>query len=58
MHVAKNIFFMQREAIKQLGTPKDDEAIYVRQTNIAQEWVQKADKDKIHLTIDTIPKEY
>jgi hypothetical protein len=58
MHVAKNIFFMQREAIKQLGKPKEDEAIYVRRTNIAQEWAQKADKDKIHLTIDTIPKEY
>jgi hypothetical protein len=58
MHVAKSIFFMQREAIKQLGTPKEDEAIYVQRTNIAQEWAQKADKDKIHLTIDTIPKEY
>jgi hypothetical protein len=58
MHSAKRIFFMQREAIKQLGTPKEDEAIYVRRTNIAQEWAQKADKDKIHLTIDTIPKEY
>jgi hypothetical protein len=58
MYSAKRIFFMQREAIKQLGQPKEDKAIYVRQTNIAQEWAQKADKDKIHLTIDTIPKEY
>jgi glucan-binding YG repeat protein len=47
-----------REAIKKLGKPKEDKAIYVRRTNIAQEWAQKADKDKIHLTIDTIPKEY
>jgi hypothetical protein len=29
MHSAKRIFFMQREAIKQLGKPKEDEAIYV-----------------------------
>jgi hypothetical protein len=58
MHVAKRIFFMQREVVKQLGRPKEDEAIYVQQTNIAQEWAQKVDKDKIHLTIDTIPKEY
>jgi hypothetical protein len=58
IHVAKNIFFMQREAIKQLGKPKEDQAIYLQRTNIAQEWAQKADKNKIHLTIDTIPKEY
>jgi hypothetical protein len=29
MHVAKRIFFMQREVVKQLGKPKEDEAIYV-----------------------------
>ena len=58
MHVAKRIFFMQREAVKQVGKPKEGEAIYVRRTNIAQEWAQKADQNKIHLTLDTIPKEY
>ena len=58
MHVAKRIFFMQREAVKQVGKPKEGEAIYVQRTNIAQEWAQKADQNKIHLTLDTIPKEY
>jgi hypothetical protein len=29
MHVAKRIFFMQREAVKQVGKPKEGEAIYV-----------------------------
>jgi hypothetical protein len=58
MHVAKRIFFMQREAVKQAGRPKEGEAIYVCRTNIAQEWVQKADQDKIHLTLHTIPEEY
>ena len=37
---------MQWEVVKQLGRPKEDEAIYVQQTNIAQEWAQKADKTK------------
>jgi hypothetical protein len=30
----------------------------VRCTNIAQEWAQKVDQNKIQLTLDTIPKEY
>jgi hypothetical protein len=30
----------------------------VRRTNIAQEWAQKADQEKVHLTLHTIPKEY
>jgi hypothetical protein len=58
MHVAKRIFFMQREVVKQVGKPKEGEAIYIQHTNIAQEWAQKADQNKIHLTLDTIPKEY
>jgi hypothetical protein len=58
MHVAKRIFFMQREAVKQVGKPKEGEAIYMCRTNIAQEWARKADQNKIHLTLDTIPKEY
>jgi hypothetical protein len=29
MHVVKRIFFMQREAVKQVGKPKEGEAIYV-----------------------------
>jgi hypothetical protein len=53
MHVSKRIFFMQREAVKQVGKSKEGEAIYVRCTNIAQEWAQKADQNKIHLTLDT-----
>ena len=49
---------MQHEAIQQCGIPKPGDAIYVRRTNIAQKWAQDADKNKIHLTLDTIPKEY
>ena len=49
---------MQREALKQCGEPKEGEAIYARRTNIAQDWAQKADKNRIHLTLDTIPEEY
>jgi hypothetical protein len=30
----------------------------VQRTNIAQEWAQKVDQNKVHLTLDTIPKEY
>ena len=29
MHVTKRIFFMQQEAVKQVGRPKEGEAIYV-----------------------------
>ena len=32
--------------------------IYAGDTNVAQQWAQKEDKTKIHLTLDTIPKEY
>ena len=49
---------MQGDALRQCGSPKDGEAIYVRRTNVAQQWAQKEDKTKVHLTLDTIPKEY
>ena len=49
---------MQGDALRQCGSPKEGEAIYVRRTNVAQQWAQKEDKTKVHLTLDTIPKEY
>lgn len=57
-YTTQRIFLMQQEALKRCGEPKEGEAIYVRRTNIAQDWAQKADRDKIHLTLDTISKEY
>jgi hypothetical protein len=57
-YIHQNILKMQVEAKRTLGRPKDDEALYVRRTNVAQQWAQKADERTTHLTIDTIPKEY
>ena len=57
-YVAQRIIQMQGDALRKCGSPKDGEAIYVRRTNVAQQWAQKEDKTKIHLTLDTIPKEY
>jgi hypothetical protein len=49
---------MQYDAIKKLGRPAEQEALYIRRTNVAQQWAQKADKETHHLTIETIPLEY
>jgi hypothetical protein len=49
---------MQYDAIKELGRPTKQEALYVRRTNVAQQWAQKADKEAQHLTIETILLEY
>ena len=57
-YVAQRIIQMQGDALRQCGSPKEGEAVYVRRTNVAQQWAQKEDKTKIHLTLDTIPKEY
>jgi Reverse transcriptase (RNA-dependent DNA polymerase) len=57
-YVAQRIIQMQGDALRQCGSPKEGEALYVRRTNVAQQWAQKEDKTKVHLTLDTIPKEY
>jgi hypothetical protein len=49
---------MQMEAIQYHGRPKEGQALFVRQTNVAQQWAQEAEKGKVHLTLKTIPKEY
>jgi hypothetical protein len=49
---------MQIEAIKCHGQPWKDQALFVRQTNMAQQWAQEAEKGKVHLTLETIPEEY
>ena len=57
-YVAQRIIQMQGDTLRQCRSPKKGKAIFVRRTNVAQQWAQKADKDKIHLTLDTIPKDY
>ena len=57
-YVAQRIIQMQGDTLKQCGSPKKGEALYVRRTNVAQQWAQREDKTKVHLTLDTIPKEY
>jgi Reverse transcriptase (RNA-dependent DNA polymerase) len=49
---------MQMEAIKCHGRPKEGQALFVRQTNVAQQWAQEAERGKVHLTLKTIPEEY
>jgi hypothetical protein len=49
---------MQMEAIRCHGRPKEGQALFVRWTNIAQQWAQEAEKGKVHLTLETIPEEY
>ena len=48
---------LQRKALRKVGKPKEDEAIYMCR-NIAQEWAREANKDKKKVTMDTIPTEY
>jgi hypothetical protein len=49
---------MQVEAIQCHGRPKEGQALFIRRTNIAQQWAQEVEKGKVHLTLKTIPKEY
>jgi hypothetical protein len=49
---------MQMEAIRSHGRPKEGQALFVRRTNVAQQWAQEAEKGKVHLTLETIPEEY
>jgi hypothetical protein len=49
---------MQMEVICHHGKPKGDQALFVQCTNVAQQWAQEAEKGKVHLTLETIPKEY
>jgi hypothetical protein len=46
------------EAIQCHGRPKEGQALFVQRTNVAQQWVQEAEKGKVHLTLETIPEEY
>jgi hypothetical protein len=46
------------EAIQSHGRPKEGQALFIRQTNVAQQWAQEAEKGKVHLTLETIPEEY
>ena len=56
-HHGHEIFRLQRQAIKEVGYPKEDEAIYVRRTNFAQQWAQQHNTAP-KLTMDTIPEKY
>ena len=56
-HHGHEIFRLQRRAIKAVGYPKKDEAIYIRRTNFAQQWAHKHD-DEVKLTLETIPEKY
>jgi hypothetical protein len=49
---------MQMEAIRYHERLKEGQALFVQRTNVAQQWVQEAEKGKVHLTLKTIPKEY
>jgi hypothetical protein len=49
---------MQMEAIQHHGRPKEGQALFVRWTNVAQQWAQEAEKGKIHLTLEMITEEY
>jgi Aspartyl protease len=57
-YVQRTILRMQMEAIQHHGRPKEGQALFVRRTNIAQQWAQEAEKGKVHLTLETIPEEY
>jgi hypothetical protein len=57
-YVQRTILQMQMEAIQCHGRPKEGQALFVQQTNVAQQWVQEAEKGKVHLTLETIPEEY
>jgi hypothetical protein len=49
---------MQMEAIRTYGRPREGQALFIRWTNVAQQWAQEAEKGKVHLTLETIPEEY
>src|SRR6202008_1473107 len=54
----RDILELQKQAIKQVGKPKVGEAIYLRRTNVAQEWARDELMKKRVMTMDTIPEEY
>jgi hypothetical protein len=57
-YVQQTILRMQMEAIWQQGRPKEGQALFIWQTNVAQQWAQEAEKGKVHLTLETILEEY
>jgi hypothetical protein len=57
-YVQRTILWMQMEAIRCHGRPKEGQALFVQWTNVAQQWAQEAEKGKVHLTLETIPEEY
>ena len=53
----RDVLDIQRKALKQMGLPKKGEAVYMKQS-IAQDCAREAAKKQIHLTEQSIPKEY
>ena len=50
-------FKFQLKALKQMGRPGPDEAIYVRKTSVSQQWAHQFDNET-KLTLETIPAKY
>jgi hypothetical protein len=48
---------LQAKAIREVGMPGPDEAIYVKRTNFAQQWAHRYDQGE-KLTLATIPEKY
>ena len=53
----RDIFDLQKKAIKKTGRPKEGEAIYMCRS-IAQDWAREAAKNQTQLTEQMVPKEY
>jgi hypothetical protein len=53
----QEILCLQVQGIQQVGCPKEDEAIYIRCTNFAQQWSHQHDNE-VKMTLETIPEKY